>query len=199
MADNLWSDELPRDAQELVSHYEKVTEEIRKKTDRRVRKIRRAADAKISQIEQEADEGLQAQALELAGKIKPLQEEYVRAGKLDEALAIRDKLRSLRTGTREVRPDPGVLYVEENDYGKAFVYDVVGNTQGPIWGTDIYTSDSRLATVAVHAGILQPSQKGLVKVTVLDRDEPQFEGSTRNGVTSTAWNGHYPAFRVSRA
>ena len=32
------------------------------------------------------------------------------------------------------------------------LFDVVGRAEGSLWGTDVYTADSRLSAVAVHAG-----------------------------------------------
>ena len=52
-----------------------------------------------------------------------------------------------------------------------------------MWGTDVYTSDSTLATAAVHAGVLQPGQTGVVKVTILP-GQAAYQGSTRNSVRS---------------
>src|SRR5262249_15208636 len=57
---------------------------------------------------------------------------------------------------------------------------------GSVWGTDIYTDDSPLAAVAVHAGVLQVGQKGVVKVTILPGQQ-SYTGSTRNGVTTGNW------------
>src|SRR5262249_30563196 len=74
-----------------------------------------------------------------------------------------------------------------------FYFVVTGSAEGSVWGTDVYTDDSSLAVAAVHAGILRPGQKGLVKVAILPGRE-KYEGSTRNGVTTqgySAWHGSY--------
>jgi len=83
----------------------------------------------------------------------------------------------------------------QNEIGKTFSFRVTGNTGGSLWGTDLYTTDSTLATAAVHVGLLQPGQTGVVKVAVVA--SPQvFVGSVRNGVGSAAY-GQYPAaYRV---
>ena len=62
-----------------------------------------------------------------------------------------------------------------------------------VWGTDIYTDDSPLAAVAVHAGILREGEKGVVKVTIF-AGKDEYEGTSRNGVTTSsygAWQGSY--------
>jgi hypothetical protein len=74
----------------------------------------------------------------------------------------------------------------------------IGRTSSTIWGTDIYTDDSPLAAVAVHAGLLRGGEKGVLRVTIFaGRDE--YEGSTKNGVTSSgygSWNGSYMVERA---
>ena len=78
--------------------------------------------------------------------------------------------------------------------GQSFFFQVTGKTEGPLWGTDVYTSDSSLEKACVHAGLLQPGESGVVKVTMVP-PVPVFTGSTRNGVTSnpwtTGWDGAY--------
>jgi len=62
-----------------------------------------------------------------------------------------------------------------------------------VWGTDIYTDDSPLAAVAVHAGVLKEGETGIVRVTIF-AGKDEYDGSTRNGVTSTPygpWEGSY--------
>jgi hypothetical protein len=98
-----------------------------------------------------------------------------------------------------VRPDPGTLTeFTTADVGRVLLFEVVGRTDGSIWGTDLYTGDSRLGTVAVHAGLLREGERGLVRVTLLEGGEQTYEGTTRHGVLSYDY-GTYPlAFRVER-
>lgn len=89
--------------------------------------------------------------------------------------------------------DPGTMYNHNNEVGKTFVIRVTGNATGSVWGTDVYTSDSTIATAAVHAGLVAPGQTGVVKVMMLV-SPPAYVGSTRNGVTTRnygAFNGAY--------
>ncbi len=80
--------------------------------------------------------------------------------------------------------------------GEGFYFQVVGNEVGPLWGTDVYTSDSNLGTACVHAGLLKSGEASAVKVTIVV-PPGRFPGSTRHGITSldwtTPWSG---AFRV---
>lgn len=86
---------------------------------------------------------------------------------------------------RQVKPVPGISV-----YAR-----VKGSTAGSVWGTDSYTIDSSLPLAAVHAGILQPGQTGLVRVT-FEAGRDKYEGSQRNGANTMSY-GSYPAgYRV---
>jgi hypothetical protein len=74
----------------------------------------------------------------------------------------------------------------ESKIGQTFVIEATGDLRGSLWGTDIYTSDSNLGAACVHAGVLQPGETGVVRVTMM-APIPVFPGSTRNGVTSATW------------
>jgi hypothetical protein len=92
--------------------------------------------------------------------------------------------------------EPGELRTLERKVGQSFFFQVAGATVGPVWGTDVYTSDSDLGSVCVHAGLLRPGEEGAVKVTVV-APPPAFAGSRRNGITSADWRtGWSGAFRV---
>ena len=85
----------------------------------------------------------------------------------------------------------------QNELGKTFNFRVTGNSNGAIWGTDVYSTDSTLGTVAVHAGLLQPGQTGVVKVTIMPSPNA-FVGSTRNGITSAPYQQYPAAYRVHK-
>lgn len=92
-------------------------------------------------------------------------------------------------------PDPGSLFDHAGSIGKTLRFVVVGNTRGGVWGDGIYTSDSVLAAAAVHAGLLEPGESGIVSVEVLE-GSPSYEGAERNGVTSLAYGGWAVAYRL---
>jgi hypothetical protein len=205
--DALWCDEIPDDVLRLIERFERSTEEAREAVESQAAQVRARAEAEIDGIRQRADEAVRAQAHALAQEVRPLLEGYLRAGKLGEALAVRERLRRLRTCLTEVLADPGVLQITPADYGKTFLYEVTGqeaqfpNAQffSAAWGTEVYSGDSSLSAACVHAGVLRPGERGTVKVTVLDKPHHSFQGSSRNGVTTWPWQGAWPAFRVSRA
>jgi hypothetical protein len=66
-----------------------------------------------------------------------------------------------------------------------------------VWGTKTYTTDSDLAMVAVHAGVLKPGETGVVKVTFYP-GQKKYVGSVKNGVTSSNWGTFDLSFGVER-
>jgi hypothetical protein len=92
-----------------------------------------------------------------------------------------------------VQPDPGTLTGFEGQVGKMLAFKVTGAVTGVVWGNDVYTSDSALATAAVHAGVLAAGKTGTVKVRMV-APPPAFGSSSRNGVTTLSygpWSGAY--------
>ncbi|TVQ37598.1 MAG: hypothetical protein EA384_11605 [Spirochaetaceae bacterium] len=55
-----------------------------------------------------------------------------------------------------------------------------------VWGTDIYSDDSEIGGAAVHAGALTLAG-GTVTLRILPGQD-FYEGSTRNGITTTEWD-----------
>ncbi len=80
-------------------------------------------------------------------------------------------------------PSSGNLVEYDEKVDETFTFVATGKTTGGVWGTGIYSTDSDLAAVAVHAGVLKDGAKGLVKVTIT-KPVDRFTGSTMNGVTS---------------
>ncbi|MBS0201821.1 MAG: hypothetical protein JSS49_02905 [Planctomycetes bacterium] len=93
--------------------------------------------------------------------------------------------------TQEPLPNPGNLVAYGLKIGESFSFNVTGQTTGSVYGTGTYTTDSSLAAVAVHAGVLKEGQTGVVQVTIV-APPAEFTASSANGVTSSAW-GQYPA------
>lgn len=69
-------------------------------------------------------------------------------------------------------------------------------TVAPVWGTDIYTSDSAICAAAVHAGIL--TMGGGTVYVRLERGRQSYAGTTRNGITSQAHGPARGSFRIER-
>ena len=83
----------------------------------------------------------------------------------------------------KVLPDPGTLTTYRGQNGKTFLFEVTGTTDRSIAGTNIYTDDSALSTAAVHAGVLQSGETGIVRVTIL-AGQDNYIATTSHGVTS---------------
>lgn len=81
--------------------------------------------------------------------------------------------------------------------GKTFILTLTGNRDGEIWGTDIYTDDSNIATAAVHAEALDAGERGTVLITMLPGQE-SYSGSERNGVVSQDFESWHGSYRVER-
>ncbi|MFO0559708.1 MAG: LCCL domain-containing protein [Polyangiales bacterium] len=68
---------------------------------------------------------------------------------------------------------------------------------GPTWGTDVYTADSSVCSAAVHSGLLDLAQGGVVQI-VRESVPARFRGSVRNGVTSHGFGVFPAAFRFAQ-
>lgn len=209
-ADLMSLDELPDDARALIADAERAIADVRERTARQTAEIRaeaereceatrEKADAAAARVEQAGTRELAPLVRNLVDALRRMQEAYTRDGKLDEALAIRARVRQLRGDLLGVRPDPGNLTeFTAADAGRAFLFEVTGRAEGSVWGTDVYTADSRLAAVAVHAGVVREGERGLVRVTVLDGEGRTFEGTTRHAVTTYDYGPYPTAYRVER-
>jgi Ca2+-binding EF-hand superfamily protein len=121
-------------------------------------------------------------------------EEFKRYDLNDDGLiTIGELIRSGQFITNTKAPPMGQgLQGEAGDY---FYFEVTGSGRGPLWGTDVYTSDSSIAAAAVHAGVLEVGEKRLIKVTVLPGQQT-YEGTERNGITSQAFGTFPRSFSV---
>src|SRR5262249_7288031 len=135
------------------------------------------------------------------GKLKGLQDTYTKAGDLDRALALREQVRRLELAIAQALPydqHPGEIAVHRGQNGKTLVFSVRGRTTGSVWGDGIYSDDSDLATVAVHAGLRHPGQTGLIKVTIMAGRE-SYSGSMQHGVKSSEYGAYPGSMRVEKA
>jgi hypothetical protein len=80
--------------------------------------------------------------------------------------------------------------------GATYYFRVIGQIDGSLWGTDIYTGDSQIGAAAVHAGLMKPLEVAVIKVTIV-APPPQFTGSIRNGVTSHDFGRYGTAYRLT--
>ncbi len=111
--------------------------------------------------------------------------------KVEKSLAIAKPADPLR----DAKPDPGTISAFRGQNGKVMYFEVTGSTSGSVWGTGPYTDDSRLATAAVHGGVLKSGQKGIVKVTIMP-GQASYQGSTQNGVTTSQYGSFGGSYKV---
>lgn len=100
-----------------------------------------------------------------------------------------------QVSARTVSPFPEELGLGgfRGQSGAVLYFTVTGSTSGSLYGSNPYTDDSSLAKAAVHAGLLQAGQKGVVKVTMM-AGLSSYPGSSANGVTSSgygSWSGSF--------
>lgn len=99
------------------------------------------------------------------------------------------------TGNPMTAP-PSLTGVQANT-GQTLVFRVTGSTDGPVWGSDVYTDDSSIGAAAVHAGLLRPGETGTVMVTVQD-GYPSYSASSRNGIDSSTYGEWGRSFTMIR-
>lgn len=92
-------------------------------------------------------------------------------------------------------PDPGSLFNYAGQVGQVLRFGVVGSDRGAIWGDGTYTSDSLLAVAAVHAGMLEVGQMGVVTVEIVPGQE-SYAGAVRNGIASMAYGPWDLGYRI---
>ena len=83
--------------------------------------------------------------------------------------------------------------------GRTFLYEVVGRTDGALWGGNPYTLDSHLGTAAVHAGLVKPGLRSVVRVTVLASEFREYAGTESRAVVSSEYNGNSRGYRLDAA
>ncbi len=87
-------------------------------------------------------------------------------------------------------------------YDIEFIFRVTANKEGPVWGgkDNVYTSDSYIATAAIHAGILKDGQTGIVKLKMIP-GKNSYPEITRNGIQSNSfeeWEGSYQFLKIEK-
>lgn len=206
----LLSDEIPADAFAMIREMEALVQEVRSETTQRVSALREACEeectllrkrceVEVNRVEAESADRLTPVLKTLFAELKAMQQRYVKEGLLDEALAIRAQIKSLRSDLFGIQNDPGSMSdYSTSDAGRSFLFELTGTTDGVIWGNDVYTADSRLATAAVHCGLLRVNERGIIRVTLTDSGENTFESTERHGVQSLEYLGFSLGYRMSK-
>jgi hypothetical protein len=213
---------LPPEVRDLLEQHRREVAALRDQGIKQSNEARRDSDLKVAALQQETERNVQAlrdeanraaahvlgdtkrelhlRRAELIEMLAGLRDSAVRRARSDEADAIDRLIVQLETEpVGDVQAAPNNLEAYRSRIGESFLFSVTGNTAGPLWGTDVYTTDSSPAKAAVHAGVLRPGDAGVVRITIVER-LPNYRGSTRNGVTSSPWHDPWHgAYRIEAA
>jgi hypothetical protein len=96
----------------------------------------------------------------------------------------RRQLKTLLEKNHVASDAPSSMHGMCGTVGTTYYFRIVGQTEGTVWGTDVYTRDSALGVAAVHAGLLKPGETQVLRLKVVPARK-SYPGSTRNGVTTT--------------
>ncbi|MCC2672191.1 MAG: hypothetical protein K0Q72_4663, partial [Armatimonadetes bacterium] len=102
--DSRYDEDLPEEVRELIAAVELEIGKLDAKAGRDVARIRQKAERDAAAVESKKDAATQQLRQELSERLKPVQIAYAKEGKLDEALAIRAQVRSMRLGGAHVEP-----------------------------------------------------------------------------------------------
>jgi len=75
----------------------------------------------------------------------------------------------------------------------SFHFQPNANAIGNVWGTDVYTDDSKIAIAAVHAGLITPQTGGNVTIEICE-GRSNYSGSSRNGITTNSYGAFQGSF-----
>ena len=190
--------ELPEEARQLVEKIDGDIAKLREQTAEKIAALQDETAQKVAQLQDRQDQKERTMLKHAVEQLEPLQKDLFRSGDLGAALATFVKIQSLKSRAESVLPDPGNLRRFEQA-GNTFAFRIVGQNNGPVWGTDVYTSDSHLATAAVHAGAVEVGEEGIVRATVVSLSGQRIFGSIRNGVQSMDWGPYPVGYRVTRS
>ncbi|CAF4759756.1 unnamed protein product, partial [Rotaria sp. Silwood1] len=93
---------------------------------------------------------------------------------------------------------PSNMVGYRGNIGQSYIFLVTGSVSGAIWGTNIYTDDSNLGAAAVHAGVIQNNQAGLITVTMLAA-QSSYTSTTRYGITSFSYGFWWGSYSITSA
>jgi hypothetical protein len=84
-------------------------------------------------------------------------------------------------------------YRGQNGKQYTITFQAGGVLSARLWGTDLYTDDSSIGTAAVHAGLINPQNGGTVTIEIRP-GASSYQGSTRNGITSSGYGAYSGSF-----
>jgi hypothetical protein len=164
-------------------------------------KVIKDYEAFEAQAKKKMEDELLSQHNQAVADLQAMQDSLTKKGDLDGALAVRNAINQMKVMQKlkgkPILPDPGTLAsYEQAKPGDEVVFKVTGKTSGgSVWGTDLYTLDSKLALAAVHAGVLKAGQEGIIRV-VFAPGLASYTASEKNGVKTSSWSGYKMSYKV---
>jgi hypothetical protein len=148
-------------------------------------------------------------------QLRLLQQRYRDSGHAEEAAAIAAQIRSIQPRSEVVtavgmavtdlvndglptRDEPVSMAAFRDQVGETLTFAIRGRDDQQIWGTKTYTDDSALETAAVHAGLLRPGQRAIVKVRP-QAAQDRYDASDQHGVQSARSAGSRGSFQFVSA
>jgi hypothetical protein len=116
---------------------------------------------------------------------------FDRRGKLSSR-----QLKKLLVGNYVAADAPSSMHGLCDKPGATFYFRVTGQLEGQVWGTDIYTRDSVMGAAAVHAGLLKPGETAVLRFVIAPA-LASYQGTTRNGVTTSDYGAYPECWKVS--
>jgi serine/threonine protein kinase len=95
---------------------------------------------------------------------------------------------------RTIEPSP----LRDVQMGNQLEVEVIGSATGTVWGTEMYTSDSDVATAAVHAGLVRLHERARITVTLV-KSPSHYTGSTSHGIRSHDYGAFPSGFLLRRS
>ncbi|MCA9522190.1 MAG: hypothetical protein KC609_14520 [Myxococcales bacterium] len=75
----------------------------------------------------------------------------------------------------------------------SFICPAGGSLSKSVYGTGSYTVDSGICVAAVHAGLINPGNGGVVKIRITP-GLAAYVGSSRHGVSTRSWGRYHTSF-----
>jgi hypothetical protein len=94
--------------------------------------------------------------------------------------------------------DPVLMSAFRSRVGETLSFAIRGRDDQQIWGTTTYADSSGLETAAVHAGLLRPGQRAIIKVRPLPGQD-RYDATNQNGVQSNAYGRQPGSYRFVAA
>lgn len=188
---------LPEDVRGAVDEFESKLRDLEQARDNELQDIGKELKRRQDDAQKTFENGAEALLEGTQKQLQTVQYQYMESGNFDAAMAVFAQIAMLSTdeiSEVEALPNPGSL-VGYEQIGMVYHFRVVGEAGRPVWGSGVYTSDSALATAAVHAGVIGLGESGIVSVEMVDMTNTPIVGSFENGIETSDWDHYSVGFK----